>query len=371
MKVFKLQIIIRSFQSYECMNGHRFDGNTGGMYADSFIEWVVFVYLRALSLNRTIEIARVTHEQDILSKGTLLSLLERVADELPTHEDITNLFHPQRSGHLAFDAVFFKWKRIGFGILVAFDPKTFDIICYQAAPDEGQPSWDSFISQTAGHCRKYRIEPVAVYSDGAKYLAPSVKKYFSKVPYQLCVVHKLVRMGQKVPVKSVYHSRKMSRTERESILAFKSGFEAVLFAETKQESLKKMDQLKAWVKDHPDSRFKTALNGLKRNFRLTLTHFSHPGMLRDNNMIETFNAIVSIKFDLFKGFKKLENIDRWLKLVLLDYRFRPMREARDSQPRNSSPLQRALANIPPHYNWIKLLRKTLLLSFVEKKKSRD
>lgn len=371
MKVFKTQIIIRSFQSYECMNGHRFDGNTSGMYADSFIEWVAFVYLRALSLNRAIEIARVTHEQDILSKGTLLSLLELVSDELPTHQDITNLFHPQRSGHLAFDAVFFKWKRIGFGILFAFDPKTFDVIRYRVAPDEGRPSWDSFISQTAAHCRKYRIEAAAVYSDGAKYLVPSVKKYFGEVPYQLCVVHKLVRMGQKVPVKSVYHSRKMSKTERESILAFKSRFEAVLFAETKPESLKKMEQLKAWVKDHPDPRFKTALNGLKRNFRLTLTHFSHPGMLRDNNMIEAFNAIISVKFDLFKGFKKLENIDRWLKLVLLDYRFRPMTEARDSQSRNSSPLQRALANIPPHYNWIKLLRKSLLLSFVERKKSRD
>lgn len=353
------------------MNGHRFDGNITGQYTSSFIEWAVFIYLRALSLNRTLEIVRVTHEQDILSKKQLLAMIERVADVLPSHEEVDALFHPQRSGHLAFDAVFFKYHHIGFGLLVAFDPKTFDLIRYQMAPSEDAPYWDAFIGATREYCATHQVDVIAVYSDGAKYLVPSVKRYFKKIPYQLCVVHKLVRMGQVVPVKAVHHSKKMTQQEKELILSFKHRFESVLFAETRQESVARKEQLKTWVRDHPDPRFRRAYHGLNRNFSLTLTHYAYPSVLRDNNMIEAFNAIISTKFDLFKGFKKLENIERWLKLVLLDYRFRPMREARDPEDRNSSPLERSLAAIPDHYNWMKMLRKSLKLSFQRREKPRD
>jgi hypothetical protein len=338
------------------------------MYTNSFIEWAVFVYLRALSLNRTVDIVRATHEQDILSKKQLLAMIERVADALLSHEEVDALFHPQRSGHLAFDAVFFKYHHIGFGLLVAFDPKTFDLVRYQMAPSEDAPYWDAFIGATREYCTTHRIDVIAVYSDGAKYLVPSVRKYFKKTPYQLCVVHKLVRMGQIVPVKAVHHSRKMTQQEKEFILSFKHRFESVLFAETRQESVARKDQLKIWVMEHPEPRFLKAYRGLSRNFSLTLTHYAYPSVLRDNNMIEAFNAIISTKFDLFKGFKKLENIEWWLKLVLLDYRFRPMREARDPEDRNSSPLERSLVTLLPHYNWIKLLRKMLRLSFVPNQK---
>lgn len=226
------------------MNGHRFDGNTTGMYTNSFIEWVVFVYLRALSLNRTIDIVRATHEQDILSKRLLLTMIEQVTDALPTHEDITNLFHPHRSGHIAFDAVFFKYHHIGFGLLVAFDPKTFDLIQYRIAPSEDAPYWDAFIRTTKEYCVTAKINVIAVYSDGAKYLVPSVRRYFKKTPYQLCVVHKLIRMGQVVPVKSVHHSKIMMQSEKETILSFKHRVESVLFAETKHESITRMHELR-------------------------------------------------------------------------------------------------------------------------------
>jgi len=363
-RVFRTATKVELFQSYKCMRGHRFDGNTTGKYTNSFVEWVVYVYLRSLSLNRTIDIVRATHERNILSKGNLLTMIERVTDELPTHGDINRLFHPQRTGHLAFDAVFFKWRRVGFGVMFAFDPKTFDIVYYQMALNEGKKYWEEFVKKTSFHFKKQGIKPVAIYSDGAKYLVPAIRKHFQGIPHQLCIVHKLVRMGQQVPIKSVHRSKKMSDKEKELILAFKHWFERVIFADTREDSVKRMKHLKDWVKRHPDPRFQKATNGLNRNFKLTLTHFNYDDVFRDNNMIEGFNSIIKTKLKLFKGFKKIQNIKRWLKLILLDYRFRPMRETRNKDTRNSSPLERAFANIPDHFNWIKMLRISLKLNYL-------
>jgi len=367
-KVFRTTVKIESFQSYKCMNGHRFDGNTTGKYTNSFIEWAVYVYLRSLSLNRAVEIIRATHEKTILSKRGLLTMLENVMEELPTHGDINRLFHPRHSGHVAFDAVFFKWRRVGFGVMFAFDPKTFDIIYYKTVSNEGEEAWNGFAKHTHRYLKKQDIKIKAVYSDGGKYLVPAVKRHFEGIPYQICIVHKMRSMGQKVPIKSVHHSKKMGEREKLSILAFKYRFEEVILASSRNESIQKMDSLKQWIKTHPDPRFKKATNSLKRNFKLTLTHFNHDDVYRDNNMIEAFNSIIKTRLKLFKGFKKLSNIKLWLRLILLDYRFRLMRETRDPNDRNSSPLERAFAVIPNHYNWLKMLRTCLKLNYTNPSK---
>ena len=102
---------------------------------------------------------------------------------------------------------------------------------------------------------------------------------------------------------------------------------------------------------------------LKDNFNLTLTHYDYPHMARDNNLIECFNSIISRKLDLFKGFKKDGNIDRYLKLIFLDYRFHELTESRFAYRRDQAPLELAQANLPAYYNFIKMLRETLNLNF--------
>jgi hypothetical protein len=82
----------RSIQAYRCQNGHFFTTGTLNGYADSFIEYVVFVYLRCLSLNTTVDIVRATYEDEVLTKATVLSFLKQVADAVPTSDDIDTLF---------------------------------------------------------------------------------------------------------------------------------------------------------------------------------------------------------------------------------------------------------------------------------------
>lgn len=102
--MFEEGIKIKSFQKYRCQNGHIFKlKNSANFFDDSFIEYVVFVYLKSLSLNTILTILQSYYETNILSKLTLLKLIEIVADKLPSLDEIDNFYHPYRSGFLAFD----------------------------------------------------------------------------------------------------------------------------------------------------------------------------------------------------------------------------------------------------------------------------
>jgi len=93
----------RTVQAYRCMNGHLFTpNNIHSSFTNSFIEYVVALYLRSLSLNTVIQIIRIQFEKDLLSKQTILEFIEKVADKLPSLDDIDNLFHPKRSGLFGF-----------------------------------------------------------------------------------------------------------------------------------------------------------------------------------------------------------------------------------------------------------------------------
>ena len=132
---------------------------------------------------------------------------------------------------------------------------------------------------------------------------------------------------------------------------------------TKEESVKNLTKLLHWTNAHPREKFLKAVNQLKRNFKYTLTHFDYPGMQRDNNLIECFNGCIKPRLNLMKGFKKKENLDRYLKLFLLEFRFRPLRESRFKERKGISPLELGGIYLPKYYNFLTFLRKTLKLSF--------
>lgn len=354
----------QKIQNYRCANGHYFNFQTGGNYTNSFIEWVVFVYLNCLSLNTTIDIVRSYYEDEVLSKSTVLEFLEKVADEVPTTDDIDNLFHPKRSGYLALDGVWFKFKGQEIVLLVCFDPETFDVIEAIWSLSEDEKSYTDLLTKVITKIGKQNIK--GVYGDGDKGLILSLKKYLPLTPFQVCIVHKEMRMGQTVPVKMVNISRRMDELTKTLIKKFQQLFRAVIYADTKEKSLSALKTLKTFTVYHPQEKFKKAFRSLLTNFNYTLTHFDHPEMQRDNNLIECFNGIIKPRLRLMKGFKKYQNMDRYLKLFLLDFRFHILKESRFEERRTLSPLQCANVNLPHIYNFLTFLRKTLNLNFVSK-----
>jgi hypothetical protein len=351
-------------QNYRCVNGHYFNFQVNGSYTNSFVEWVVFVYLNCLSLNTTIDIVRAYYEDEVLSKNTILEFLEKVADVVPSIDDIDNLFHPKRSGYLALDGVWFKFKGMEIVLLVCFDPETFDIIEAIWSLQEDEIAYSTLISKVITKIGQQNIK--GIYGDGDKGLILSLKKYLPLVPFQVCIVHKEMRMGQTVPVKMVNISKRMDELTKTLIKKFQQLFRAVIYADTKEESLSALKTLRTFTEYHPQEKFKKAFRSLLTNFNYTLTHFDHPEMQRDNNLIECFNGIIKPRLRLMKGFKKYQNMNRYLKLFLLDFRFHTLKESRFEERRTLCPLQCADVKLPNFYNFLTFLRKTLNLNFVSK-----
>ncbi len=349
-------------QKYRCMNMHIFRKNVPFSFSDSFIEYVVFVYLRCLSLNTTIAIIRATYEEEVLTKQQILDFLEIVSDALPTMDDIDSLFSPKRSGYIAMDGVWFSFNDKEIVLLVCFDPVTFDIIAAHWENDETGAGYERLLIAVVNKLGATNIN--GAYGDGDNGLLSSLKTLLPHVPFQLCVFHKELRMGEIVPVKRVHTSKVMTTRQKNEILQFQTLFRDVIYADTKEASYQALLTLEAYVKKKPgNDRFQKAYRSLQKNFPLTLTHFDHPEMGRDNNLLECFNGILKTRLSLMKSFKKQGNLDRYLKLFLLDFRFRRLKESRVAYRRGQTPLQLGDVYLPRYYNFITFLRTHFKLTF--------
>lgn len=351
----------RLVQMYRCGNGHQFSQQSVSLFTPSFIDHVVYTYLRCLSLNTTIDIIRETYERDVLTKSLILDFIVSVSDALPSPSSFSLLYHPKRSGYIAFDGVWFDYQGGQIVLMVAFDPVTFDIMAALWSHEENALGYlnlmDAIIPDLPiGSWR-------GIYGDGDKGLLHAWRERCPKVPFQLCIVHKEIRMGQLVPVKSVARSHKMSDDRKTEITDFQHHFQDCLYGESKKECYLSLKRLKEYVDAHPSPAFTQSYRSLKYNFAMTLTHFDYPGMERDNNILECFNGCLKPRLSLMRGFKKADNLDRYLNLFLLEYRFRPLRESRFATRRGKSPLQLAgvLADHP--YNFLTYLRENLHLTY--------
>lgn len=114
-------------------------------------------------------------------------------------------------------------------------------------------------------------------------------------------------------------------------------------------------------------KFMKAYRSLARNFQYTLTHFDYHGMRRDNNLVECFNGCIKPRLKLMRGFKKKENLDRYLKLFLLEFRFQPLTESRFKERNGIAPLQLADVYVPKYYNFTAFIRTQCNLTYLLKK----
>lgn len=351
-----------SQQAYRCEKGHFFKVGNQELFADSFVETVVYIYLRCLSYNTTVDIIQMFYEESILSKGQVLDFLEIVADKLPTIDEVDVIYEPKRSGFLALDGVWFQYGDEEIVLLVAFDPVSFDVIAAQWQTEENYNGYKSLLQKVVEKVSKKKI--LGVYGDGDLGLLQALNEFLPGIPFQLCVVHKELRMGMLVPVKSVNVSRRMDEKKKEEIRTFQQMYRNCIYADTKEEAKQNLTKLKEYAAASQYEMFRKAYRSLAHHFELTLTHFDYPHMERDNNLLECFNGILKPRLTLMKGFKKKDNIDRYLKLFLLEFRFRPLKESRFKERRGQSPLQNGDVYLPPYFNFITFLRKSFNLKFL-------
>lgn len=321
------------------------------MFDIQVIEQAVFMYLRSVSFNGVVAIIQSWFNQTVFSKNILIDHIEQLAERIPSNSEITAWLKPKRSGYYALDGTYLKYRGRGFVLLILFDVVTLDIINWDFAIEETEESYSRLIEKAHSECR---TNAKGLFCDGDPGLLKSLKKLFPGVPIQLCVFHKYSRVGQVIP---------FVRVRNEIDREIKRRVEAVLFAQSKDEAIKSLEELKSYADQHKKHKKLQQIIGiLKRNFNLLLTHFDNPEMSPYNNVLEGFNYIVKRKTNLMKGFKKPININRWLKLILLDWRFHKLTESEYKDRRNKSPLELADCKLPKIYNWMRYVRENYAVS---------
>lgn len=314
------------------------------MFDREVISQAIFMYLRSLSLNSVSDIFRSWFDIDVFSKDTLVSHIEEYVDQIPNQFEITNWLKPIRSGFYALDGTWLKYRGMDIVLLILFDVKTLDIVNWKISRKETRDAYSKLLSDAY---EEITNNIKGFHCDGDPGLLLALKELFPKTPVQLCVFHKYSRAGQLIPFVRI-----KDETDRE----IKRLTEKVLFAPTKQEAISSLAELQRYAQEHQKhKKLKELIGVLKRNFDLLLTHFDNPEMSPYNNVLEGFNYIVKRRTRLMKGFKKPININKWLKLILTDWRFHYLRESQFKDRKNKSPLELAGCKLPKIHNWVKYL----------------
>ncbi len=320
---------------------------TIGQFSIKMIEYAAFMYLRALSFDNIIAILRAWFEKDVLSKKVLISHIEKLIDSLPINQDVTRKFKPRRYGYYALDGTWLKYRGKDIVLLILFDVRTLDVVAWTFSIQENEAGYQKLINIAKDEISAYAK---GFFCDGDPGLLKALKKNYPGLPIQLCVFHKYSRVGQLIPF---VHPK----TEIDKLI--KKMTETVLFAPTKHEAIKALKVLIGYARTHQEHQGKInkVIGVLKRNFDLLLTHYDHPVMSPYNNVLEGFNHIIKRKLRLMKGFKKPINITRWLKLIILDYRFHKITSSKFKERNGKSPLQLAGCDLPKYHNWMSFVRR--------------
>lgn len=314
------------------------------------MEYIAYLYLRSLSFQQVRAILLAWFEREVITKDVLINHLETIADSLPDTYAVTAWLKPKRSGYYALDGTWLKYRGKEFVLLILFDVVTLDVVAYTVAREENYDSYTALFAPVKAEIG----QPKGLFCDGDLGLLKVLKEQYPNVPTQLCVFHKYSRVGQ-----LACFVRPKSELDRE----IKRRVEKVLFAPTKVEALAALAELKQYAKEYPASqKLRQVVGVLKRNFDLFLTHYDNPEMSPYNNVLEGFNYLIKRRTRLMKGFKKPINISRWLKLLILDWRFHTLTESEVTEKRNQSPLQLAGCTLPTIPNWLTFIRKRYQLA---------
>lgn len=280
------------------------------------IEQATFMYLQSLSLNSVSRILSSWLGESVLPKKVILKHIEQYCGRIPNQLEITRWLSPVRSGYYALDGTWLKYRGKDIVLLILLDVKTLDIVNWKVSLREDAEAYHKLIESVIN---EFKLNLKGFHCDGDPGLFKTLKELLPKTPIQLCVFHKYFRAGQVIP---------FVRIKNDTDRKIKKLTEQVLFANSKQEAITSLNKLKRYAQEHQQNeKLKKLIGVLKRNFNLLLTHFDHLDMSPYNNVLEGFNYLIKKRIRLMKGFKKSVNVNKWLKLILTDWRFHYLTES--------------------------------------------
>jgi len=316
------------------------------MYTLKIIEHVTFMYLRSMSFNQVNAILRSFYERNVFTKASLLEHIEQLTDRIPDYQAISRWLKPKRSGYYAIDGTWIKYRGEDRVLLILFDVKTLDTVSYLVVEMETIESYGAFME--LAHA-EISVGAKGFYCDGDHALLNVLERLHPGVPIQICVFHKYARLGRLIAFQ--YTKNPIDKEIKEHV-------EKVLFAPSKAKAISALHALEKFAKKHKShKKLNKAIDILHHHFDMLLTHFEDSEMSRYNNVLEGFNHIIKRRIRLMKGFKKEINVDRWIKLLMLDWRFHQLNESAFASRKGKMPLELAGVKLPEIYNWLTFIRK--------------
>ena len=244
--------------------------------------------------------------------------------------EIMHELNPQWSGILGIDGKIVKIGDCERTVLIAVDVGTLDPFYFALAEAESQQEAEQFL-MIIKEVFRYPVQAVVSDLGKGRLFAPLVEKIFPGVPHQVCVIHFSRYVDIKLPKskKSKYYK------QNEYLRKF---IQSVLFADSFNDTEELLTRFSEIEYRFQASYHKAIMKSLRRNFHLLTTHFFHPDLPRDNNIVEHIAGELEQKLNLMKRFKNYQNAYNFLKLWFTAYRFRPFQNSRYSHRNGLSPL---------------------------------
>jgi len=115
------------------------------------------------------------------------------------------------------------------------------------------------------------------------------------------------------------------------------------------DAFKKLDSLREIF---ISQKHRMILRTLRRHFKAICTHFYHPGLPRDTNIVENIIRQLNRKLKGIGGFQKTDTAWNILKMAIMYYRFKEFTDSKTKERNGHSPLSLAGVNTQ-NINWLK------------------
>ena len=249
----------------------------------------------------------------------MLSVILSVSSRLPEISELNDRLNIRWSGKFALDATCFKVKGKLCVLLLCSDFETLDLVGYRIDKLENYGSWARFLIDIYAELTKSGVHKFFV-TDGKKGLHQALKELFPDIPSQLCTTHKQRRINQIIPhVRGDGYDKLFAHLAHKAVRApLKEASNAYLNVLV---AIRNSDEYLAYPKPRQEKLKKTIgairFQKSKLHARYEQEEIEDP----TTNHLEGINSFLQERMDLMRGFKKKENADLLIKLLIYHYRF--------------------------------------------------
>jgi hypothetical protein len=311
--------------------GHR-RARPRARYADDVVVEAVRVCVQGLSSYRTAAVLLSERLGRSISPFTLNGWVDAAGARAMTPVEVSaRLAPPEWGGVLGVDGKAIWVSGEEHCLLIAVDQQTQDVVHALVVRGEDEAGFEQIVRETvtvAGYPLK------ALVIDAAQPFVGGYLNYFARLPMQLCRIHASRRLDADVRV---------ARRQPDAPLRaeLKARLRDVLFAPDAQLARERFAALAA---DHGrysglGHRRVDPVRSIGRRLDHYLMHHHVPGLPADSNITENVVKQLAKKLRLMEGFTTPESAERFTRLLIGCYRFKPFTSSCRAPVNGRAPLE--------------------------------